>query len=1333
MTGLFAQDFDTQVVHYYNVENGLSDQNILSTYRDSQGYVWICSSNSLNRFDGHSFVNYSPFSFNAETRLKGDYFCKVSEDQHGNLWGGSSAGLFRISADRTGIQYVSDTAVLDLLVDRDGDLWVCAGSRLLLYSLDKKGEVLAVDSTLERDRSTYRTLCMDSSGGIWAGGTSGVGRYSKDDGGSIVSRDERLPDIDVATALYFFDDCLFVGDQFGLYVYDFTQQKSKYHESPYPVTCFAGGSKGIIVGTSNGIFRVNFKSGPVGLLPATMTMADKVGYVNHIRIDGTVIWVGTQNEGLRLNSVRAVPVANELKGFGDDENEVKAVMKDRDGNFFAGLSGKGLAVKVAGANSYSLFPLNERSAILDNDISAICQDNEGKYWIASPSFGLVRMTWQKGSAPVFQDVTLRDESGDAVFVNDFEYDNINNGLWILSNTKLFFYDMANRTARQVRFPGSVPLSSSFSCLSTDDNGKLWLGGYGLLVIDLASYDPAGGRYDYRYFRSIVSDGDENPSRIMSIEQAGRGEVYFATRNMGIYVSEGDYDKGFSFAGLIIGGGAISSDIRSLQSDDSGNLWIGTGTGILHYDTRSHNVIRLSEDSGLSDNSCVANSSNSSCNLGDGTIAFGTENGITIIKTSFSLDNVPDRRVRITSMSLSTPKGDRRLSLGKLDDEIIIAPGVSDVGLTFSAMEYADAEDIAYAYKFDGIDDTWTYAPNPPSVVFRSMRPGRYDLRTVCTNRDGQWSHEETVTSLIVKPKFFQTMLFRVLVILLVLVAILAFFLNRYSLQKKLKAQLEKDLAKSVEAINDQNALLKAQNFEINQKKSEVEAYAANLEAISNERQQLFSNLIHEFKTPVSLILGQVERLEPTLKDVPGGEEQLSVISRNSNNILAIVNQILEAHKKGSVFIPTMSSSFNVSTFVEALSNDYLNIFKAKEHGFELLERIDSPNIATDKDALGKIVNNLLSNASKYTPDGGTIKMYAAVLGQDTPQLYISVFNTGSHIAEKEIDKLFDSFYTSDNERHFLYGQSSTGVGLYYVRNLVEALHGRITVKSDKALGTTFRVVLPVEIVEPERTEYQEIEGGGSKPVLLVAEDNADMRAHIRSILSEEYQIYEVSNGEEGYELAARLVPDFIISDLMMPGTDGLEFCRKVRHDAALAHIPFLVLTALSDDATMIASYLDGVDGFLSKPFNAEVLKARVAGILSRRSSRSEEFIDSITCPETPGSMSYDDEFRERVRSILQTRYQDPEFSATELQNELCMGSTAFFKKIKALTGDTPAHLISLYRLKVARKMLEEHRGDSSFRISEMAYSIGFSSPGYFSRCYSRLYGEKPSDTIGRQE
>ena len=524
-------------------------------------------------------------------------------------------------------------------------------------------------------------------------------------------------------------------------------------------------------------------------------------------------------------------------------------------------------------------------------------------------------------------------------------------------------------------------------------------------------------------------------------------------------------------------------------------------------------------------------------------------------------------------------------------------------------------------------------------------------------------------------------------------------------------------------------------------KEKIEIMSEQMEAINKKKLSYFTNLAHEFKTPLTLIQGPASQLVRQTTD-PKEKEDLQIINRNAQYLLSLVNQLIDLRKIDTQNLTLNYSQFNFSKFLNTTTTDFSSLMKERNISFEKIYRLKSDHIYSDKENLHKILFNLLSNAIKHTPDKGKITLHANQFIDKSNKLmqFISVTNSGSIIAPDEIDKIFNRFYRIPEQNKYTnYGQSSTGIGLHIVKELINLLGGTIKVKSSEKVGVSFRLYFPIALADTAENEIHKeykdpvpvkdkiepfIPIDRSKPTLLLVEDNPDMRHYIKNMLKEKYNIAEANNGEQGYKTAQNIVPDFIVSDLMMPVCDGSDFCKRLREDKFLSHIPFLLLTANSSETARIESYENGVDGYITKPFEQSVLLAHIDSILKNRDLRQKKFVEQDLNPILLEVGQPDQQFMNEVMNILEKNYADPQFGVKDLTERLNISYTVIYKKFVSLTGLPPVRFIQLYRLQIAKKILES--STNNVIVSEIAYRVGFNDPKYFTRCFVKQYKQTPS-------
>lgn len=599
---------------------------------------------------------------------------------------------------------------------------------------------------------------------------------------------------------------------------------------------------------------------------------------------------------------------------------------------------------------------------------------------------------------------------------------------------------------------------------------------------------------------------------------------------------------------------------------------------------------------------------------------------------------------------------------------------------------------------------------------------------------------------------------------LIVLLILTFFfyiLFRYNqhqkdIQKQLKQEIEERTLTLTNVINnlkisqteilDQYEQLKQQNKDINLQKNTIYDTSKLLEQQNNEKLTYFTNVAHELKTPLTLISSSTRKLIKRTKSFEA-KKNIEIINRNVNYLFSMVNQIINLQKIDTKNIKLHPTRFNLIGLLDQTASDFSNLMQHRDIQLEIKYRIPHTHIVSDSEKIHMILFNLLSNAVKHTPNKGKITFHAC---QFTDRVtgkwiqYLSVTNSGSRIEKDEIEKIFNRFYQiPDQEKYTQLDQFNTGIGLHIVKELITILKGNISVKSPNKNSVSFRFYFPVSLSDNiEITPIPELETpqhlydkiptfipiDQEKPTLLIVEDNYDMRNYIKNLLSDRFNVAEASNGENGYDIARNILPDFIISDLMMPYCDGANFCNKIRENSDLCHIPFLMLTANSDDKAYIRSYKNGVDGYITKPFKESILIAKVDAIMKNRKLNQKMFIDKDKNIAVPDLGQSDKQFMKKVMEVIEKNFSNPNFGVKELIFQINMSYSVIYKNFISLTGIPPVQFLLLYRLEVAKKILKQNR-NNNVTVSQIAYQVGFNDPKYFTRCFVKEYNMTPSSII----
>ena len=714
------------------------------------------------------------------------------------------------------------------------------------------------------------------------------------------------------------------------------------------------------------------------------------------------------------------------------------------------------------------------------------------------------------------------------------------------------------------------------------------------------------------------------------------------------------------------------------------------------------------------------------------------------------------------------------SLLKVDiddaDKLVLSHKENIFSVHFAALDYTNPQNIQYAYILDGFEKQWTFADKQRSVTYTNLPKGEYVLRVRSTNSDGVWVDNERILDIVILPSFWETPIAYVLYILFILIIILVAVYILFTIYR-LKHEV------SVE------------------------------QQISDIKLRFFTNISHELRTPLTLIAGPVEQVLKNDKLPADAREQLVVVERNTSRMLRLVNQILDFRKIQNKKMKMQVQRVDIVPFVRKVMDNFEAV--AEEHRIDFLFQTEKDHLYlwVDADKLEKIVFNLLSNAFKYTPNGKMITMF---IREDENTVSIGVQDQGIGIAENKKKSLFVRFENLVDKN--LFNQASTGIGLSLVKELVEMHKATISVDSRLGEGSCFKVDFlkgkehydketefiledaeaPVrmgqvvdianssiqsETLIPDDSEkieavYEEdaAKEENSKELMLLVEDNQELREFLRSIFSPMYRVVEAADGREGANKALKYLPDIIISDVMMPEKDGIEMTRELRADMTTSHIPIILLTAKTTIESKLEGLEYGADDYITKPFSATYLQARVENLLMQRKKLQSFYRDSlmhinmsVTSGELPAStkamaeeekkivsereeeqtqlqsqqqptipdMSPNDrKFMDKLVELMEQNMDNGDLVVDDLVRELAVSRSVFFKKLKTLTGLAPIEFIKEIRIKRATQLIET----GEFNMTQISYMVGINDPRYFSKCFKAQVGMTPTEykeKIGR--
>ncbi|HSH20556.1 MAG TPA: hybrid sensor histidine kinase/response regulator transcription factor, partial [Draconibacterium sp.] len=753
-----------------------------------------------------------------------------------------------------------------------------------------------------------------------------------------------------------------------------------------------------------------------------------------------------------------------------------------------------------------------------------------------------------------------------------------------------------------------------------------------------------------------------------------------------------------------------------------NLWLSTNKGLSRFRPNDGTFQNYTVNDGLQSNEF---NTGAYFRSKTGELFFGGINGLNYfypenIKNNKNLPNVVLTKIKLGDKSITQKTHPEILNKSvELTDRIVLSHKDDIVSFEFAALEFSAPEKNEYAYMLENLSDKWINTDGIRTATFTHLPPGEYIFRVKASNNDGVWNENGLVVTIVVKPPWRNTWLAYIvfaLGIVLLIVLIRRYEMNRIRLKNQLK--IEKVSADSLR--------------ELDQLKS-----------------QFFANISHEFRTPLTLILGQLESVMSS--DIDTKEKaRLLVANRNSRRLLTLINQLLDLSKLEAGNMELNASQYNIVSFLKSLFYSFESMAATKK--IELSFKSESENIPLffDLDKMEKVFYNLVSNAIKYTNENG--KVSVGIKNIDSLYVEISVKDNGTGIPAKYLPNIFDRFYQVDDSSTRNY--EGSGIGLALVKELVQLHKGIVTVKSTEGKGTVFYVRLPLSEPENEYKEGQtsavnndvlsdyfadnevieeeEINAGNSKPIkdnrdiVLIVEDNKDVRAYIREQLEKDYQVLEAENGEVGMVEALESIPDLIVTDLMMPKVNGFQFCNAVRGNEKTSHIPIVMLTAKAAFDDKIEGLEIGVDDYITKPFSAKELTVRIRNLINQRRLLRERFKQAtIIKPSEVTTMSVDQVFLEKIIKNIEANFENQDFTPESLANEVNMSVSQLNRKLNALVNQPAGQLMRSLRLQRAADLLKQRAGT----VAEICYQLDFNDPAYFSRAFKKQFGCSPSDYI----
>lgn len=1327
---------------HVTLADGLSNPEIWAIYKDRQGFLWFGTAFGLNRFDGISIKKFVHDPKDS-TSILGDGILKIFETPEGQLGIRTLSGIsiydsktetFDHRLDSFFKQYHTLASLQNIVHARDDSFWFVELNQLVRYKLH---EPLLVAQHHPEDRSSIlptkiTDFQLDASGTPWVVHENGVAEKISIENQKITVT-ERLT---IAT-----------------------------QEATYSLLPDAKGNLWFYVSGSDEtvVFRKDKISGQYPARPAAIKISALTALIEDP--DGN-LWASSDHGGIYILNPAGNIIRHVQQREGDitslAANSISQMFKDNQGIIWVGSSKRGVSYyhpDILPFDIYKHYALDDHTLPFA-DVNCFEEDNKGNLWIGANGGGLIYLDRKTGKFQQYLHQPDRQNSLSSNVVVSLEYDTDGN-LWIGTfRGGLNKFD-GKQFIRYEHIPGdttSLPNNHVWT-ICEDSQKRLWIG----TLEGAAEFDKKKEK-----FRRLKNSGANalQTSVIYVIKEDHHQNLWFGTVT-GVDVLAPDR-KTFTHYGAGNHAHALSENIvQDIFTDSQDRTWVATNDGLNRFDPtiggfhtyRENNergpILSLQEDAsgnlwvssmkGLSKLLPIAPNNptavfrhyteldglqgrqfnaRASLKTKDGKIIFGGPEGFNIIhgnqiKTDFVVDKIVFTDVYIDGKPVGIQESIDDVVVLKnalpLTEQITFPASTKSFTLKFSGLNYFSPARDQYHYKIDQRDTNWMPLGESNQITFNALRPGTYTLRIKAINRDQVSGKGEAVLSIVILPPLWKSKQALVAYALLLLALLL---LARRWTQARERLKYELALERRETQRFHELDMLKT---------------------------KFFTNVSHEFRTPLSLILTPLE----SLIDKTQNQEQLTqltLIQRNGKRLLNLVNQLLDFKKLEVDDIKYNPAFGDIIQFTQDIVASFSDIAEKKNISLTFVAHVDRLETLFDHDKLEKILFNLLSNAFKFTLDKGQVTVDVSLDQENGGSSYIiQVSDTGIGIPADKLDRIFDPFFQSDTTQEI--SNSGSGIGLAITKDFVHIHGGRITVTSSLGTGSCFNVTLPVTPVKdntgstasteskvaetsssfnPSDKYIQGIQHMDAKDhkVVLLIDDNDDFRFYIKDNLRFSYIIHEANNGMRGWEQVLTLKPDLVVTDIMMPGMSGLELCAKIKSDKRFAHIPVILLTAINDSDQRIKGLNLGAADYFTKPFNFEILAARISNLLQQQTKKTI----NIKASEIQVT-SLDVKFVERAVKAVETHIASPEFTVDELALELGISRAYVFKKIQALTGKTPLEFIRTIRLQQAAQLLEK----SQLTVQEVAYKVGFNSPKYFSKYFKEEYGVLPSVYAGKDK
>ncbi len=1321
---------------------GLSQSSVITIAQDSHGFLWFGTRDGLNKYDGEKITIYRNFDDSTGTLSNNDIL-DISASPNGDIWIGTYNGLnhydaasgnFNVYKNKPGQNSISNNTIWSVLSD-ESYVWTGTANGLNRLNL-KTGKFQTFlhnpDDSRSLSANRITEIFKDENGTIWVGTDNGLNKIVYQDSKNIFCQQitPELPGIIENNFLVQVIDqnqqgqILIGTKQHGLLIYNQefeqwnhyhskSQNKSLLHDNVRALTRDPMGRTW--VGTYQGIniIAANGEVESIQHIPENVNSLSTNSIKSLFQDKHGSIWIGTYYGGINMwnkANFNFTNITQQSDKFGLNYNVISSIV-EYENYLILGTEGGGLNFIDKRNQSYQ-YLTNKNSALRSNNIKTLYTENNHLF-IGTYNAGFCIYDLEQKSFIKFIDESsglssnsvynISHYSGNLYFIATFMR-GIN--LWDKENGVLqsFIENSSNEQSLS---------DNQARKLFVDNDFNLWVGTQsGINFLSRQKIENQDYSFEHFLYNPEEGTGDD----VLTIFQDSQSNIWCGSKENGLHRFEnGNFKKIDLFANI----NNASQTIHAIEEDETGNLWLSSNNGLIRFNPYAEEIKVYQVADGL-----VSNEFNNNAvhKANDGTLYFGGPFGVSSFKPGAIKINNIIAEVVFTDLSINGEKvqpGDERVLKTTLpySDQITLKHNQANFTLNFTLPNFINPEKNQYAYKLTGLEEDWIYTYEG-EANYTIQNKGNYTLLVKGANNDGVWS-EPIALKITVKPPPWRSGWAFVGYGLAIATA-LFFWLRIIQSRANYKHYLE-----------------------LTQKQKEQDMQ------LSQMKLQFFTNISHDFRTPLTLIIGPLSQILDEFRGSNKVYKQLKSVYHNAEHLLRLINQLMDFRKMENKQIKLQAAEGNIVRFCKEIFLSFRHYAESSDYSYHFFTNDEEIKAYYDRDKMEKVLYNIISNAFKYTPEGGEVNV---VVNKLADKVNIIISDSGIGINKNYVERVFDRFYqVNDASRSEV--KRGTGIGLALSKGIIDLHKGKIEVISEEGRGSKFIIQLPLgsihlssdeiirdfkdsEAIADYQKLWQEVEkdlidklpevSPTKDKKILIVEDNDKIRSFIVSVFRETYNILEAANGKAGLQVAMAETPDLIISDIMMPEMDGIEFCSKIKTELKTSHIPVILLTARTSLIFKMEGLESGADDYINKPFNVKELLLKVRNHLHMLERLRQKFNSSKNIvPSEVTFSSIDEELLQKAIMVVEENISNEFFDIPMFCEELGVSRTMLFAKIKAWTEMTPNEFIQSMRMKRAAQLLEQNK----LSISQICYKAGYKNPKYFSRSFQKYFKLTPSQYL----